>query len=165
MHYCPTHRARVQVNRHGSVIEAVAVRTRAFELGARSEARRLTTRNGLQEWLPVEALPELVAAFDTRIRTPLPLPLPRARRRDALNARMRPCRDLTDIQHPLYDLARIFCRAVWMMTPLRFWMEQETAESSRLMKAFRPPTRLTWASEARGRRDASHRGVATCRRP
>jgi hypothetical protein len=25
------------------------------------------------------------------------------------------------------------CRAVWMMTPLRFWMAQETAESSRLM--------------------------------
>ncbi len=29
------------------------------------------------------------------------------------------------------------------MTPLRFWMAQETAESSRLMKAFRPPMRLT----------------------
>jgi hypothetical protein len=37
---------------------------------------------------------------------------------------------------------------MWMMMPLRFWMahELETAESSRLMKAFRPPMRLTWAS-------------------
>ncbi len=31
-------------------------------------------------------------------------------------------------QSKLLEAARIFCRAVWMMTPLRFWMAHETGE-------------------------------------
>jgi hypothetical protein len=58
---------------------------------------------------------------------------------------MREARRLRDAYRDISGLedeakhAWILCRAVWMMTPLRFWMAHETAESSRLMKAFRPP--------------------------
>ncbi len=45
--------------------------------------------------------------------------------------------------------ARIFCRVVWMMMPLRFWMAHDTAGIMALMSDFLPPgKRLAWASDA-----------------
>ncbi len=35
--------------------------------------------------------------------------------------------------------ARIFCRVVWMMMPLRSWMAHDTAEIMALMSDFLPP--------------------------
>ncbi len=35
--------------------------------------------------------------------------------------------------------ARIFCRVVWMMMLLRFWMAHDTAEIMALMSDFLPP--------------------------